>query len=426
MQSRTQQSILGCWNHNNNAHVITDARYYFNHPDIQNTDLEPKWFEHIQGKNFVINHKGYPNMIDPLVAKWIKYDTEKLNPEDYTSLSNSKRRFYARLCVKMLARSKFKGDFRDIIKKLDLFGQDFSSFFSQEEAHGIVSQLIDSGKQYIACDLVNRGVKLGQEFIDSLGEFGVLIEYISTATDLGINHADQYSSRADNLSELVIKPYTGYDKTSLYATLDAETDTVERDQTQTIEETLQQVPPALPVRYRGDFDQQNQDLQINPVDDVGDDFESLQEQHDILYDEVEAEQIDTDEKSQNILQNRLNSLLSSIPENDLKEEVPDFLKTFITSALGQLKSKVDMSTESDKQKMQQLDEILAKMSGSGPETIGEFFSMFTGLAGQQMDPNPELSAEYDEMLAEELSAIEELDRECNEAQLSPEEPDMLD
>ena len=232
------KSVLGCWSHSSSTCIINDPRYFFAHPLLENKDFVPKWFEHIPGKNFIVDTKGYPNICDPIVTKWILIEYSDINKDEYSKLSFAKKRFYAKVCLRLIISGvKIKGNFRDLSNKLKLFGESWIGYFTQQEIDWLITDLTKSDssesksdyKHFIACDLVHLGLVPTSECLNKLGEIGALMEYIAGASELDINATDMYKHLSTNWTEDEITPYSSKDGVYTNVNLDVETGSVDTD-----------------------------------------------------------------------------------------------------------------------------------------------------------------------------------------------------
>lgn len=426
-QIETQKSVLSTWLHRNSSCVINDPRYYFAHPMLNGEDIKPKWFEHLPGRSFIVDTKGYPNIGDPLVAKWIMYNYSDLIQEEYTVLSPAKKRFYARVCMKLIESGvNAKGNFREYIQKIGLFGSNWTGYFNQDESNKLITKLIKSKKEYLACELVHLGVTPSQECISELGQIGALIEYIMGSMSLDINYTDSYKDLSTNWSQDQFHAYSEKDGTYVRLQTDQELDPLEvpetvPDRVLVPPNTGQYVRPRMfretdPVEIPRDL---NVPDEIHPYDnnDAADEYYPVGQQP-----PVQDFSDDNTDELFNDFPDRVDELDDGVDIDDEKQETvqnrPDF------SAFRQIVNQAKQVCSEQEQK--QIDEFINlthDFETSGGNVKGFINSMLSA-AGEALHFRQDKFKEIFESIAAEPENPE-FDLELAE-ELAQQEADVLD
>jgi hypothetical protein len=178
------------------------------------SDLSPQWFRYLQERNYGVDSENRPICLDPIIANWLKKDIDQMNVSQFTLLSLQERKYYLKICLMLLTSTKglitsikenmnrfttyniirsilgseevhkrlspcrMMKDPNELIRKLDLFGSDYSGWFSAKEGELLLQRMVSlgtDGGNVLACELVHRGVAISFELCMEIGELGGLL-----------------------------------------------------------------------------------------------------------------------------------------------------------------------------------------------------------------------------------------------------------
>ena len=208
---------LSCWKRTNpNARSFMTADPLRCPVEESGYKLSPQWFSYLPDRPFgVTSNNGLPQILDPIVANWIKLDVSNIDSQPYKEIPDLHRSYYLTQCLMLLFSTKqtkpssarsamlldnsnFSSRFKqnreqtclltplDVIKKLDLFGSSFMGWYSNEESEMILRKCIDTSMAFLACELVYRGLTVSIKSCLEWDELGALLYSIQESRVLGV------------------------------------------------------------------------------------------------------------------------------------------------------------------------------------------------------------------------------------------------
>jgi hypothetical protein len=221
--------ILSCWKTSTYSHL---TRRIFE--TTKDEEFKPCWFRYLPERNFAISSESSGvKLIDPIVADWCLREYKDIDKSKFEKLTTPQRKYYLKMCL-MLIHSDFSSA-EEMINKLDLFGKDFTVFFTPEEIKLFMNKFIASPEEeqtsndnhfnkrktkvyrsqnkcpLLACELVHRGLSVPFEFCMKNGSLGSMLYSIQETRNLGLVVEQSYSKESSDFKEDKIQAYADDD-----------------------------------------------------------------------------------------------------------------------------------------------------------------------------------------------------------------------